>query len=1019
MKERRKAGETTVLIVDEAQSLSLELLEEIRLLANIETDEEKLLLVILAGQPELAERLNDRTLRQLKQRVALRCELRPLTLHETAAYLAGRIKAAGGVGAQVFTREAVTKIFESAHGVPRVISVIADNALLSAFAQGRRPVTSQVVQEVCRDFDLDSAAAVAVEPLRLAADPTNVAPTPVVTHLLDLGPTAAVKTVDSATGEDRASGYCGLDRVVRVASLLLLRERVSAAMSRVDEAMRRAAELADTGTTSSEDVFRPADAVDDVREFAREPFPIEMPEKRAARASAPTHTGSFAPVMAEAPRPAPVLPEVPKAGSLFERIDGSLAEKIVVDSNMGSTSREQYRRLAAALHHAQAARGLKVVMIASAVAGEGKTLTASNLALTLSESYKRKVLLVDADLRRPTLHTVFRIDNSAGLSDGLAHDIERRLPVRQVSERLAVLPAGRPSSDPMAGLTSDRMRRLLDEARDMFDWIIIDTPPVALLPDANLLASMVDTAVLIVKAGSTPFEMVQRALEAIGRDRTVGVVFNRADPGESSPQYALLRQLLPLAGGFTRAGMIRLVLHRLTTRVMALVMLETMLIVSAVGVAAYARLGEAGWEVLVSDRGPFKMLLVAVVCQACLYYADLYNLRLVTDRRELFIRIVQALGSASFILATLYFWVPTLIIGRGVFMVAALLVIALVIGWRVVFEWLSRRVRPRERLLLVGTNAPAVALAREMFERRSELGVEIVGFVDPNPSRVGAAVINPGVIGTIEDIPSIVRARGVDRVVVSLADARGTLPMDKLLEMKLDGVSFAHLASVYEEYTGKIAVENLRPSWLIFSSGFKKSRLVGAAKRLLDVIVSVVGLVVALPVMAVVAAAIKLTSPGPVLYHQRRVGHHGRVFTVHKFRSMQPDAEVQTGPVWAAKTGDRRVIPIGAFLRRARLDELPQLWNVLRGDMSLVGPRPERPEFVAELTKQIPYYGQRHIVRPGVTGWAQVRYTYGASEEDALQKLQYDLFYIKNLSLALDVFIMLNTVKTVLLRRGA
>jgi len=190
--------------------------------------------------------------------------------------------------------------------------------------------------------------------------------------------------------------------------------------------------------------------------------------------------------------------------------------------------------------------------------------------------------------------------------------------------------------------------------------------------------------------------------------------------------------------------MIRLLLHRLTTRVMALVALETILIVAAVGVAAYVRLGEAGWQIVLSENGPLKMLLVAFVSQACLYYADLYNLRLVSDRRELFIRIMQALGLAAFILATLYFWFPRLIIGRGVFMVAAVLVVALVIGWRVVFEWVSRRVRPRERLLLVGTNAPAVALAREMFERRYDLGVEIVGFVDADPSRVGASVITRG-----------------------------------------------------------------------------------------------------------------------------------------------------------------------------------------------------------------------------------------------------------------------------------
>ena len=245
------------------------------------------------------------------------------------------------------------------------------------------------------------------------------------------------------------------------------------------------------------------------------------------------------------------------------------------------------------------------------------------------------------------------------------------------------------------------------------------------------------------------------------------------------------------------------------------------------------------------------------------------------------------------------------------------------------------------------------------------------------------------------------------------------LPMEKLLDMKLDGVTFDYLASVYEEYTGKIAVENLRPSWLIFSQGFKKSRVLSAAKRLIDITAAAVGLVIAGPIMVLVAALIRLTSPGAVLYHQQRVGQHGRIFTLHKFRSMWADAEKATGPVWASKEGDTRVTSVGRFLRRSRLDELPQLWNVLKGDMSLVGPRPERPEFVAELTRQIPFYRQRHIVRPGLTGWAQVRYTYGASVEDALQKLQYDLFYIKNLSLALDVFIILDTVKTVLLRKGA
>jgi sugar transferase (PEP-CTERM system associated) len=255
-------------------------------------------------------------------------------------------------------------------------------------------------------------------------------------------------------------------------------------------------------------------------------------------------------------------------------------------------------------------------------------------------------------------------------------------------------------------------------------------------------------------------------------------------------------------------------------------------------------------------------------------------------------------------------------------------------------------------------------------------------------------------------------------VVVNLSDARGQLPMDTLLGMKLQGVTFDHLASVYEEYTGKIAVENLRPSWLIFSTGFRKPRSLVAMKRVVDVVAATVGMILAAPLMLGVAALIKSKSRGPVLYRQQRVGEHGQVFTLYKFRSMRTDAEANTGAVWA-RDNDDRIIPGGKFIRRTRLDELPQLWNVLLGNMSLVGPRPERPEFVGELTRAIPFYGQRHVVKPGLTGWAQVRYSYGSSVDDAMEKLQYDLFYIKNLTVALDLFIIFLTIKTVILRRGA
>jgi sugar transferase (PEP-CTERM system associated) len=455
-------------------------------------------------------------------------------------------------------------------------------------------------------------------------------------------------------------------------------------------------------------------------------------------------------------------------------------------------------------------------------------------------------------------------------------------------------------------------------------------------------------------------------------------------------------------------------MRRLSRRALVLVVAETGLIVAAVWLAAYVRFGGWVWEVMADENGMAKSVLIAAVCQMCLYYADLYDFRRIADRRELIVRIIQALGGASFVLAAVYYWFPATMIGRGVFFMAAGFVTVFVSGWRIAFEWLSNRVGPRQRLLLVGTGTAAIKLEQELLDRRQALGVEIVGFVDADPE---SPARRPGegvhVIGRIEDIPAIVKSRGIDRVVVSLADARGKLPMEKLLEMKLQGVAFDHLASVYEEFTGKIAVENLRPSWLIFSSGFHDTRARRAAKRAIDLMASVLGLIVAAPIMLIVALLVRVTSSGPVLFRQTRVGRMGRHFTLYKFRSMRADAEAATGPVWA-QPGDARVTRLGGFLRKSRLDELPQLWNVLRGEMSLVGPRPERPEFVEQLTKEIPFYGQRHTVRPGVTGWAQVRYKYGATMEDALEKLQYELYYIKNMSLALDIVIMFHTVKTML-----
>src|SRR5690606_8630730 len=310
------------------------------------------------------------------------------------------------------------------------------------------------------------------------------------------------------------------------------------------------------------------------------------------------------------------------------------------------------------------------------------------------------------------------------------------------------------------------------------------------------------------------------------------------------------------------------VLQRLTWRSGLLISFETVLLLGTILGAARIRLGPGA---LAGDEFPalfWKAVLIAGVCQVCLYYAELYDLRVVADRRELFIRILQALGAASLVLAVLYYWFPALVIGRGVFMIAAAVVVTVVASWRFAFEWLVGRVGPTERLLIVGTGAAALSLAAEIEDRHQELGVEIVGFVDVEVPADGATA---RLLGTIDDIPALVERHDVHSVVVSLADARGRLPMDRLLDMKLSGVQFAHLASVYEEYTGKIAVENLRPSWLIFSEGFKISRARLAAKRAMDVAAASAGIVLAAPIMLIVAVLVRLTSSGPALYHQRRV----------------------------------------------------------------------------------------------------------------------------------------------------
>ncbi len=413
----------------------------------------------------------------------------------------------------------------------------------------------------------------------------------------------------------------------------------------------------------------------------------------------------------------------------------------------------------------------------------------------------------------------------------------------------------------------------------------------------------------------------------------------------------------------------------------------------------------------------WKIGLVTVVCQLCLYYNDFYDLTLVHSNRELIVRLLQAAGAASIVLAAIYFVLPQLMIGDGIFMSALFVFLIAILGWRLAFNQVTGSLKLEERLLFVGTGETARKVARQILDQH-EFAYRVIGFIDSDAARVGERIVNPAIIGTPDDIERLIAEHHVDRIVVGLSDRRGHLPIQELLRAKLAGIRVEDATTTYERVTGKILLDDLRPSWLIFSDGFRVSRLSRLMKRSIDLAFSAALAAVTFPAMLLTALAILLEDGRPVLYRQERVGENGRTFVLSKFRSMCKDAEKSGTPMWATSDDDR-VTRVGRVIRTTRLDELPQLWNVIRGDMSFVGPRPERPFFVDELSRVIPFYQQRHAVKPGLTGWAQVKYRYGASLEDAMEKLRYDLYYIKHLSVIFDLTIVFDTVKVVLFGKGA
>jgi len=448
-----------------------------------------------------------------------------------------------------------------------------------------------------------------------------------------------------------------------------------------------------------------------------------------------------------------------------------------------------------------------------------------------------------------------------------------------------------------------------------------------------------------------------------------------------------------------------------------LLLAEATVMFGAIVVAVYLRLGvQDAQDELILRYGLFKAGLATAFCLTAFYFYDLYDFLVMHDRRELVLRLVQALGLAWVALAITFYAFPYLMLGRGISLLALPLALSLMVGWRVSIHWFLGHPQFGERILVVGSGANAIEVAREVMERK-DAGYRVVGFVDNDPELVGKSLINPRVLGLAADLDNIVRRENVDRIVVAMGERRGQFPTSELLQLSLGGdVSIEEGASFYERLTGRVSLDMLRPSWLIFSGRGRQARIAGLFRNVMHRLVALIGGLLSLPIALLTAILIKLDSPGPVFYRQERVGKNGKPFTLMKFRSMFVDAE-KSGPVWAS-TSDDRATRVGRIIRKIRIDEIPQFWSILRGEMSFVGPRPERPHFVSQLAEEIPYYEQRHLIAPGLTGWAQIKYPYGASIEDARQKLQYDLYYIKNQSLVLDAIILFETIKIIIFGRG-
>jgi sugar transferase (PEP-CTERM system associated) len=463
--------------------------------------------------------------------------------------------------------------------------------------------------------------------------------------------------------------------------------------------------------------------------------------------------------------------------------------------------------------------------------------------------------------------------------------------------------------------------------------------------------------------------------------------------------------------------MIRLLNAYFPRRTLFLGISEACLVALAFVAATIARLGATDAALMLSyEQGGAKIFLVSTVFIGCMYYFDLYDTSILSNRREVLTRLVQVLGAGCILLALVYYLYPPLELGRGIFVIGLSLVAVILLLWRRLFLAVNSLPQFAERVLILGDGPLAESLIAELGVR-PELGLRVVGQLksheneNENPSLSSGE--NPD-----DQFLNLVDTYNAKRIVVAMNERRGNLPVQALLQLKNRGVAIQDGAELYEAATGKLPIESLRLSWLLFSSGLEVSHPLQVYKRASSVIWSMVALILASPLMVLIAVAIRLDSHGPAIFRQKRVGLHGEIFTVFKFRSMKDGVDRDEHHRPAEKT-DIRFTRLGKLLRRTRVDELPQLLNILRGDMHFIGPRPFVPNQERECVEKIPYYRHRWAVKPGATGWAQINQGYNVTLEDNKNKLAYDLFYIKNISVGLDLLILFKTMKILLLTRGS